>query len=147
MSWKNPFERYGIDPMQGPAAITERMRELAEDASEDERAEIRAAWEELTLHPLRRLHAAFGAHPETRPPLGAPPPGGLGAKLGLPSGAPIVFGPMPEPAAAVDPPLTLGDLAVLPSVAAALGGERRPPPRPAVSLEDDPILTKASDAR
>jgi hypothetical protein len=133
MSAKNLFERYGIDPMQGPAAITERLRELAEDAAEDERAEIRAAWEELTLHPLSRLNAAFGAHPETRPPLGAPPREGPG--------------PDHRDAAAVDPPLTLGDLAVLPPVASALGGERRAPPRPAASLDDDPILKRAIDAR
>lgn len=146
MSSKNLFERYGIDPMQGPAAITERLRELAEDAGEDERAEIRAAWEELTLHPLSRLNAAFGAHPETRPPLGAPPRADLGAALGSASGAPTGVGSAPE-AAAVDPPLTLGDLAVLPPVASALGGERRAPPRPAASLEDDPILKRATDAR
>lgn len=147
MSSKNLFERYGIDPMQGAAAITERLRELAEDTGEDERAEIRAAWEELTLHPLRRLNAAFGAHPETRPPIGAPPRGDPGAALGSASGAPLGAGPTPAPAAAVDPPLTLGDLAVLPPVASALGGERRAPPRPAASLDDDPILKRAIDAR
>ncbi|AKV04654.1 hypothetical protein AKJ09_11317 [Labilithrix luteola] len=71
----NPFERYGLDPREGVEAITRRLKELAEDAkTEAERAEIRAAWEELTLHPARRLRAALFAHPETRVPLGAPPP-------------------------------------------------------------------------
>lgn len=71
----NPFERYGLDPREGVEAITRRLKELAEDAKSDtERAEIRAAWEELTLHPARRLRAALFAHPETRPPLAGPPP-------------------------------------------------------------------------
>jgi hypothetical protein len=72
---QNPFERYDLDPREGIAAITQRLKELAEDARDDaERERIRAAWEELTLHPARRLRAALFAHPETRPPLGAPPP-------------------------------------------------------------------------
>jgi hypothetical protein len=71
----NPFERYGLDPRDGVAAITARLKELAEDAKDDaERDRIRAAWEELTLHPARRLRAALDAHPETRAPLGGPPP-------------------------------------------------------------------------
>jgi len=70
----NPFERYGLDPREGVVAITQRLKELAEDATDDaERERIRAAWEELTLHPARRLRAALNAHPETRAPLGAPP--------------------------------------------------------------------------
>ena len=70
----NPFERYGLDPREGVVAITQRLKELAEDAKTDaERSAIRAAWEELTLHPARRLRAAFDAHPETRAPLGSPP--------------------------------------------------------------------------
>jgi hypothetical protein len=71
---ENPFERYGLDPREGVVAITQRLKELAEDAKTDaERDEIRAAWEELTLHPARRLRAALNAHPETRAPLGSPP--------------------------------------------------------------------------
>jgi hypothetical protein len=70
----NPFERYGLDPREGIVAITQRLKELAEDATDDlERERIRAAWEELTLHPARRLRAALNAHPETRAPLGSPP--------------------------------------------------------------------------
>jgi hypothetical protein len=71
---ENPFERYGLDPREGVVAITQRLKELAEDATDDaERERIRAAWEELTLHPARRLRAALNAHPETRAPLGSPP--------------------------------------------------------------------------
>ncbi len=70
----NPFERYGLDPRDGIVAITQRLKELAEDATDPaERERIRAAWEELTLHPARRLRAALEAHPETRAPLGSPP--------------------------------------------------------------------------
>lgn len=75
MAKENPFERYGLDPREGILAITQRLKELAEDATDDaERERIRTAWEELTLHPARRLRAALEAHPETRPPLGSPPP-------------------------------------------------------------------------
>ena len=70
----NPFERYELDPREGIGAITQKLKELAEDAKDDaEREAIRAAWEELTLHPARRLRAALFAHPETRAELGSPP--------------------------------------------------------------------------
>ena len=62
------FDRWGVDPRGGPTAITERMRELAEaEHDPDRRAAIRADWEALTLHPLRRLEAALDTFPETRP--------------------------------------------------------------------------------
>jgi hypothetical protein len=97
----NPFERYGLDPREGIVAITQRLKELAEDAKDDaERERIRAAWEELTLHPARRLRAALDAHPETRAPL---------------AGAP------PLPRLRIAPaPLELRDLAARPSALAAL---------------------------
>jgi hypothetical protein len=123
----NPFERYGLDPRDGVVAITARLKELAEDAKDDaERERIRAAWEELTLHPARRLRAALDAHPETRAPLGMPPP------------LPRLRVPAPE--------LELRDLAARPSALAALppslrvsepgvaGGIEAPP------LDDDPNL-------
>lgn len=123
----NPFERYGIDPSAGPLAITERMRELAEDAtSEEERAEIRCAWEELTMHPRRRVELALGAHPESREEPGRPPRRPRRAR--------------PEME------LELRDLVPFPSVAAALGA----PPHsadgaptihlPDIALSDDPVL-------
>jgi hypothetical protein len=72
---ENPFERWDIDPLGGPAAITERMRELVEDAPDEAtKKAIRAAWEELTLHPARRLRAALTAHPDSHGPRGASPP-------------------------------------------------------------------------
>lgn len=117
----NPFERYDLDPRDGIAAITERLKELAEDAKDDgERERIRAAWEELTLHPRRRLRAALFAHPETRPPLGSPP---------LP---PRMRGASAE--------LGLRDLAARPSVAAAVEAAGDVPSEPAARIEDDPLL-------
>ena len=118
----NPFERYGLDPREGIVAITQRLKELAEDAKDDaERERIRAAWEELTLHPARRLRAALNAHPETRAPLGSAPP------------LPRVRSAPTE--------LELRDLAARPSAVAALppsmkaelGPDVEPP-----SLDEDP---------
>lgn len=116
----NPFERYDLDPREGIAAITQRLKELAEDAKDDaERERIRAAWEELTLHPARRLRAALDAHPETRAPLASPPS---------------------LPRTRISPPaLELRDLAARPSALAALPRtitshpQLDPPP-----LDDDP---------
>ena len=119
----NPFERYDLDPTEGIAAITRRLKELAEDAKTDaERDAIRQAWEELTLHPQRRLRAALLAHPETRPPLGGPPPM---PRLRLPATE-----------------LGLRELAARPTVEGALArdviadGSVEPP----FSLDDDPLL-------
>jgi hypothetical protein len=99
----NPFERYDLDPREGIQAITARLKELAEDADDPaERERIRAAWEQLTTHPARRLRAALFAHPETRAPLGAPP---AATRVRVPE---------------VVPP-TLFELAARPSVRAALG--------------------------
>ena len=64
----NPFERWDLDPLAGPQAITEALRERVEDATDEhERAAIREDWEALTLHPRRRVELALLAHPETRP--------------------------------------------------------------------------------
>ena len=115
----NPFERYDLDPRDGIAAITQRLKELAEDAKDDaERERIRSAWEELTLHPRRRLRAALFAHPETREPLGTPP------------SLPRARGGRTE--------LVLRELAARPSMLDAVGGtvEDGAPP----ALDDDPIL-------
>lgn len=99
----NPFERYDLDPRDGVEAVTRRLKELAEDATDDdERERIRATWEELTLHPARRMRAALFAHPETRSPLGAPPP-------------------LRRRRMAPDAPIGLADVAALPSMVVALG--------------------------
>lgn len=123
LSSENPFERYDLDPREGIGAITQRLKELAEDAKDDaERDRIRAAWEELTLHPARRLRAALEAHPETRPPLGSPPPR-----------------PRLRP---VPTELDLRDLAARPSAVAALAAgaavaAHLPPELDAPPLDDD----------
>lgn len=117
---QNPFERYGLDPFAGPALITERLRELAEDCQDErERAAIREAWEALTLHPRRRLELALDAHPESRPPLGRPP--------------------RPRRRDRADDTLGLADLVALPSVVSALG----PVALPDVPLDEDEVLTGA----
>lgn len=70
----NPFEVHDLDPRDGPGAITTILRAKIEDAPDDAtRDRIRAAWQELTMHPETRLRAALTAHPETRAPLGLPP--------------------------------------------------------------------------
>jgi len=136
----NPFERYDLDPREGITAITQRLKELAEDAKDDaERERIRAAWEELTLHPARRLRAALFAHPESRAPLGMPP---SFPRRRMAPAHPGDTSPIAE--------LGLRDLAARPSVlatlsASALGGvEGAPredvPPSPSRSLEEDPVL-------
>ena len=122
MATDNPFERYGLDPRDGIVAITQRLKELAEDATDPaERERIRAAWEELTLHPARRLRAALEAHPETRAPLGSPPP-------------------LPRVRASAQHELELRDLAARPSAVAALPASvtALPPEVVAPPLEDDP---------
>ena len=124
MSDDNPYERYDLDPTKGPSALTERMRELIEEATDEEsRRALRAAWEELTLHPERRFRAAVGAHPDSHGPLGAPPPR-------TPA----------RPAPPVEE-LSLHDLTLRPSVSEALGL----PPGAGTSLPElpfdrDPIL-------
>lgn len=129
----NPFERYDLDPRDGIVAITRRLKELTEDAHDDaERERIRAAWEELTLHPARRLRAALFAHPETRAPLGSPPP----------------FARRRTNAAG-EAELTLRDLVPRPSLAEAITPlPAQPETREDVpSLEDDEVLLGAHDAR
>jgi hypothetical protein len=124
---QNPFERFDLDPKEGPRAITERLRELAEEAAEAERAEIRAAWEELTLHPLRRLRAAIGA-----------PPRHPDAARTQPEHAPLVGRKVPP-----QPSFTLGDLAPRPSVVQALArlDREETKPKPPLALDDDPVLS------
>ncbi len=125
---ENPFERFDLDPKEGSRGITERLRELAEEAGETERAAIREAWEELTLHPLRRLRAAltaFPVHEEASSSTAAAAP--LGAR---------------RPARRE--PLTLAELAPRPLVAFPLRSALVVPPQAKTSkaetLDDDPVL-------
>jgi len=118
----NPFERFDIDPRDGLAAITERLRELAEDADEDERERLRAEWDRLTLHPRTRLEAALDAFPETRAPL-----------------APRPTRPLDQVAPVLDD-FTLNDLVLLPSVAAALMFEDETEPAALPPIDRDPLI-------
>ncbi|MCA9536170.1 MAG: hypothetical protein KC593_20935 [Myxococcales bacterium] len=101
----NPFERFDLDPEEGPLGITERLRELAEDAtSDEERDAVRAAWEQLTRHPRERVRLALSAHPESRPPLPSQQPvshqtaGGAGPAAPLPDAADFLDPPSVEDA-------------------------------------------------
>lgn len=127
----NPFERYELDPRDGISAITQRLKELAEDARDDaERERIREAWEELTLHPARRLRAALFAHPETREPLGTAPT--------FPRRRPS---PTDATAAGATADLGLRDLAARPSVVLTL-----PRARGRDSADNDEIPSLSEDA-
>lgn len=118
---ENLFDRWNLDPAAGPQAITERLRELAESATSREQDELRRAWEELTVHPRRRIAEALGTHPETRAPLGRAP---------LPPRPP----PSPDAILASD----AARLAHAP-VAAALGPAPAPPPA-LPPIDGDPLL-------
>jgi len=122
----NPFERYGLDPREGPQGITERLRELAEEAEGAERERIRAAWEALTKHPQERARLALEAHPESRPELGSPPPR---SSEDLPD-LPVLARAALEPSDLVSPP----------SLLAILGGTVEPVTLPLVPVEEDPAL-------
>lgn len=119
----NPFERFDLDPLKGPGAITERMRELAESAPDEAtRKSIRAAWEALTLHPARRLRAALSAHPDSHGAMGPPP------------SSPDAIAPNVRPAE-----LSLADLMLRPSIVHALGAEVNDE-LPDEPVEEDPFL-------
>lgn len=60
----NPFDEFDISPGASLEEITAAFRERAEDASEEEKRRLRAAWEALTLHPRGRLVSALLTFPE-----------------------------------------------------------------------------------
>ena len=65
----NPFVRYDLDPHHSPRELTEQLRDRIEDASSDEeRNELRAAWELLTKKPTERAFLSLEAGPDLRPP-------------------------------------------------------------------------------
>ncbi len=73
---RNPYDSFELDPSASVAALTAELRERTERASTEEKAALREAWEELTLHAERRLYLALTAFPETREtlaPIPAPP--------------------------------------------------------------------------
>jgi hypothetical protein len=120
---ENPFEKYELDPRSGPQAITARFRELMTDArTEEEKAQLRAAWEALTLHPRDRLRAALQTWPEAREEI----------PLGVDSEPP------PLPQLGLDD-LELGDLLAAPLVASAFTPDGTGADDD-VTLFDDPLL-------
>ncbi len=125
MSKPNPFEHYDIDPLEGPEAITKRMRELIEQVDDSGRDELRAVWEQLTLHPRARLRVALAAFPETREPIGAPPSAQTRA-------------PAPDPVTEFT--IELADVALAPSVAGVLSQAAVGLPSALPDWRDDPIL-------
>lgn len=125
MGWfvTNPFEALGIDPLATIGEITERVRDLSEDADEERRKELRALWESLTLHPRTRIAAAVTTFvPETPAPPGHPPP---------------VTKPPPD---AEPEPSLLDKLPLAGLVPALTSGPVRHRPSPSLSVLDDPLL-------
>lgn len=117
---KNPFDELGISPLANVDEITQELRERSEDASEEERRALRAAWEKLTLHPRTRLELAISTFPESG-----------GAK--------------PSPPAVRRAPLepytpSLFDLLPRPSVEAALDVPPRPSPAVLPPLAEDDLF-------
>ncbi len=121
---ENLFDRWDLDPSAGPQAITERLREAMEEADPPTAVLLRRAWEELTMHPKRRIAEALATFPETRPPVGRPPlPLRLPAKL--PAGDELRVVHAPVATALSTPPAPLG---------------ARPSPSALPPLEHDPLL-------
>lgn len=114
----NPYERYGLNPLASVAELTEALREKIEDADEEERKALRAAWDELARHPERRLLAALTTFIDPDPPRPVPPP--RAPALEVRSAAPSLT------------PL---------SGALDLAFEQPPPdPSPSASILDDPLF-------
>ena len=64
----NPFVRYDLDAQMSPRELTESLRARIEDAAtEEERSELRAAWDLLTKKTTVRVFLALEAGPDARP--------------------------------------------------------------------------------
>lgn len=63
MKNENPFDDLEIDPRLSGRELTKRIRKIIEKAPADQRAEIQAHWEKLTLREDQRIHHALLAHP------------------------------------------------------------------------------------
>jgi hypothetical protein len=118
---ENLFDRWDLDPSHGPQSITERLRERMEEADPPTAVQLRRAWEELTMHPKRRIAEALSTFPETRPPIGRPPLPRRTSTPTQPSGeetrithAPVAaaMGAAPHPVSAL-PPLEHDPLLVM----------------------------------
>lgn len=131
----NPLTSLGLDPRSSPEEITEAMRELAEEASPEERRRLQGLWRQLTLHPEDRLRAAFFAHAHPRRgllPLEGASPQALLRRYRL-GGAPPV-----DTAALLEAPPAVADLVVLPSPQARRDAVKLRWPE--VAPGDDPLL-------
>jgi len=67
----NPFDRFDLDPLAPADALTERLREIAEDAADPGAA--RAVWERLTLHAHERVRFALSTFIEERETVASAP--------------------------------------------------------------------------
>lgn len=59
---ETPFAALRLNARSTPEAITDAMRELAEEADPEDRRRLQGQWRALTLHPVDRLRAAFFSH-------------------------------------------------------------------------------------
>lgn len=124
----NPFERYELDPREGPVGITEQLRDLAEDAADEAtRDEIRAAWEALTRDPNERIVWALRAHPRVGP-IGAAPLERPRPRRTKPAQA------APTPADYISPPSVEAALSTAPSDIASLD----------LPMDEDPVLMRSA---
>jgi len=136
-----PFARLALDPWMPPEAITEAMRELAEDAEPEERRRLQGLWRELTLHPEERLDLAFfsHAHPASSSSRTSASAEALSALLGAaPHNVPL-------PTSLREHRPGVADLVLLPPLRMQLRGPARPgassePAWPDVAASDDPLL-------
>ena len=59
----NPFDLLGLDPRMTPRELTEVLRQRAERALPEERAQLQGLWRKLTLKESERIKYALLAHP------------------------------------------------------------------------------------
>lgn len=142
----NPLDRFGLSPFATVEDITSAMRERAEEAPEQERAALREAWEELTMHPKKRLRAALFTSPPSSIEAGSerrPPP--LCPELAK--------GPSTVDPAAPLAGVALVDLVPRPLVVAAVvasfsgRSKNEAPPRVLPRFAEDPLVALVSQPR
>lgn len=125
----NPFDDLGLDPLASPDELTERMRELVEDATTAaQKQALQDAWQDLTMNPRKRVRLALSTFVDSEPFLPSPPP-------------------RPRPPAAASPePQTPAELCVpITDLHALLVRERLSSHEPTsyVPLASDPLLKES----
>lgn len=71
----NPFDDHDLDPLASPDEITERMRELVEDATTPASKQLlQDAWQDLTMNPKKRVRLALTTFVDMEPFEVSPPP-------------------------------------------------------------------------